>query len=357
MSRLALLPCLLLFNCLSLSAQQAGDMLVCQFQNNLRTQGYWGEVLSVENQDSSAVSQGTFKIRFSHTDTLYILKRLDQQQLIGQQAVTIPAIATPIGSATGSSVYFSIYRPCANCPVKLNQFIKLTFEQDKVAHLGTVLETRGATPSREYKVRLLDDGKVYWLNEQGIVIKAQRNLMQGEKANIIVCTQGTGASKFDFERYSIQFCGRKGFPGHAFVFLYHESSESATVEKNAFGFFPKNLNAGYLSVLVPVRGWMRTESTVRFEYSFTMEITSQEYQKVFEIRDKWSVKPRFFLLWHDCVTFSKEVALLFKDRIQVPNRWFFNSIPVRYIQKLIKTNKKIGNWLASAISIFRNTAG
>jgi len=319
-------------------------MLVCQFQNNLRTQGYWGEVLSVENQDSSAVSQGTFKIRFSHTDTLYILKRLDQQQLIGQQAVTIPAIATPIGSATGSSVYFSIYRPCANCPVKLNQFIKLTFEQDKVAHLGTVLETRGATPNQEYKVRLLEDGKIYWLNEQGIVLKAQRNSVQGWKADIRVCTQGPNPNPRDFERYLIRFCGRKGFPGHAFVFLHHESAEVGKVEKNAYGFFPKKLNAGYLSVIVPVRGSMRTESTARYEYSFTLEITAEEYQKVLQIKDKWSQNPRFYLLWHDCVTFSKEVALVFKDRIKVPNRWFFNSIPVRYVRKLIAANKKIEHY-------------
>jgi hypothetical protein len=121
MSKLALLPCLLLFISSSLSAQQPGDMLVCQFQNNQRAQGYWGEVLTAENQDSSAI----FKIRFSHTDTLYILKRLEQQQLVGQQAITIPAIATPIGSVTRSSVYFSIYRLCADCPVKLNQFVKL----------------------------------------------------------------------------------------------------------------------------------------------------------------------------------------------------------------------------------------
>ncbi|MFZ4477813.1 MAG: hypothetical protein ACOYPR_21635, partial [Saprospiraceae bacterium] len=292
MSKLALLPCLLLFNCLSLSAQQAGDMLVCQFQNNLRTQGYWGEVLSAENQDSSVIDQGVFKIRFSHTDTLYILKRLDHQQLIGQQAVTIPATAAPIGSATMSSVYYSIYRPCANCPAKLNQFVKLTFEQDSVAHLGTVLETRGETPNQEYKVRLLEDGKIYWLNEQGIVLKAQKQTAQGWKANMRVCTAGTNFKAQDFERYTIRFCGRKGFPGHAFIFLQHESAAVDKIEKNAYGFFPKKLNAGYLSVIVPVKGSMRTESTARYEYSFTLEITAEEYEKVLQIKDKWSQNPR-----------------------------------------------------------------
>jgi hypothetical protein len=337
MSKLALLPCLLIFISSSLSAQQPGDMLVCQFQNNQRAQGYWGEVLTAENQDSSAI----FKIRFSHTDTLYILKRLEQQQLVGQQAITIPAIATPIGSVTRSSVYFSIYRLCADCPVKLNQFVKLTFEQDKVAHLGKVLETRGETPTRAYKVRLLDDEKIYWLNEQGIVLKAQRNSVQGWKADIRVCTQGTNPNPQDFERYLIRFCGRKGFPGHAFIFLHRESAAFEKVEKNAYGFFPKKLNAGYLSIIVPVRGSMRTESTARYEYSFTLEITPEEYQSVLQIKEKWSENPRFFLLWHDCVTFSKEVALVFKDRIKVPNRWFFKSIPVRYIRTLIAANKKI----------------
>jgi hypothetical protein len=144
----------------------------------------------------------------------------------------------------------------------------------------------------------------------------------------------------DSLHYSIQFCGRKGFPGHAFIALRRENTRANQLEQCTYGLFPKKLNMGYLSVLVPVRGAMHKEKSTRTDYSYTLDISREEYQKGMVITDQWSERPRFYLLWHDCVSYTQAVANIFKDRMQIPRRWFFDSIPVRYIRKLIAANTK-----------------
>jgi hypothetical protein len=154
-------------------------------------------------------------------------------------------------------------------------------------------------------------------------------------------TEGQASAKApDSVHYSIQFCGRKGFPGHAFIALRRENTYANQLEQCTYGLFPKKLNMGYLSVLVPVRGAMHKEKSTRTDYSYTLDISREEYQKVLVITDQWSQKPRFYLLWHDCVSYTQAVANIFKDRMQIPHRWFFDSIPVRYIRKLIVANTK-----------------
>jgi hypothetical protein len=144
----------------------------------------------------------------------------------------------------------------------------------------------------------------------------------------------------DSVHYSIQFCGRKGFPGHAFIALSRENTYANQLEQWTYGLFPKKLNMGYLSVLVPVRGAIHKEKSTRIDYSYTLDISREEYQKVLVVTDQWSERPRFYLLWHDCVSYTQAVASIFKDRMQIPHRWFFDSIPVRYIRKLIASNTK-----------------
>jgi hypothetical protein len=149
--------------------------------------------------------------------------------------------------------------------------------------------------------------------------------VQGWKADIRVCTQGTNPNPQDFERYLIRFCGRKGFPGHAFIFLHRESAAFEKEEKNAYGFFPKKLNAGYLSIIVPVRGSMRTESTARYEYSFTLEITPEEYQSVLQIKEKWSENPRFFLCGTIVLRFQKRWHWFSKIALKYPIAGFLRA--------------------------------
>jgi len=110
-------------------------------------------------------------------------------------------------------------------------------------------------------------------------------------------------------RSSIVFCARDGVPGHAFVVLGEESEERRQSTIEAFGFYPRK----GLGVFGPVPGHLADEvlekrSLASGDCLVIVHVERDIFQKVDEIRSRWSETKEYRLVQSDCVSFVDEVA-------------------------------------------------
>ena len=141
------------------------------------------------------------------------------------------------------------------------------------------------------------------------------------------------------DKYFVTFCADGGVPGHAFVSIGRESPTSmSSISDGTWGLYPANSAEGIGSpVIGEVPGGLRDDFLRNRDYTYTIEVSNTEYDKVKETVNKWRNK-NYQLGQNDCLSFLIEVVNIFSGKIKAPSRSGLDNFPARYLKKLIDMN-------------------
>jgi len=141
------------------------------------------------------------------------------------------------------------------------------------------------------------------------------------------------------DKYFVSFCADGGVPGHAFISIGRESpSSSSSISDGTWGLYPVNSFDAVKSIIIgEVPGQLRDDFLRNRDYTYTIEVTESEYNRVKSTISRWKSK-NYELKESDCLSFVMEVANIFSGKINIPSRSGLENFPAKYLKKLIDAN-------------------
>ncbi|MBU6341264.1 MAG: hypothetical protein KGS48_07220 [Bacteroidetes bacterium] len=227
---------------------------------------------------------------------------------------------------------------CEECPLKRGAYVSIHLPGQDSAEIGRVVWHGSDFRHDQFSIQMRSTGKIYHIDGSGYLLTPHIKKDRHPPAQVRVLRLALAPELADSFTYTLVCCGRRGFPGHAFIRLDKQNGSKRILESRAQGLFPKKLLYGYWSMLKWVPGFIRDESKTRVDVQYGFEITASEYAQVMTAVDHWNQDGRFHLFSHDCVTFTRYICNQFGASLELPNRKWLTIIPYQYIKKLRRLN-------------------